>query len=350
MLRCLGYCSTAVAPMPRAAFRELEDAARAKNQRYGVTGRLIHLWGRFIQIIEGPPQAVGLVFGAIAADPRHRSLVTLIDRPVSGRLFPGWSMDCHSAEDLTDGDRARFSDILRHTDRGVFQVETAGSHVRDLMAGIGAPWISELVRVPPNQTRALLALDRLMNAAQRRLLVDPLRTVTIEIVAKDAGMSRQAAYRYFASSDDLMRAVLSRAQASHCHAFQVLMADTPYVCQADLADAIVQFVVTSYRVALAVPVVARSNILELLSRHHQGPGTHLLAATAAVAGAVRRYDRAAEDPMLETKLAASLAGIASAIKGVALYDASLLESDAMHETLTSILLAALGKSTPPERS
>lgn len=66
--------------------------ARTKNARLGVTGMLVHLDGSFFQVLEGAPDVLAELFATIAADPRHRSVVKLIEEPLEKRSFADWSM------------------------------------------------------------------------------------------------------------------------------------------------------------------------------------------------------------------------------------------------------------------
>jgi transcriptional regulator with XRE-family HTH domain len=84
------YYST-VAPEFAAAFRETVSAiqreAESRNRSLGIAASLLASEGRFLQIIEGPKEAVWQVYGAIASDSRHHELHTLQTRPVDFRLL-----------------------------------------------------------------------------------------------------------------------------------------------------------------------------------------------------------------------------------------------------------------------
>lgn len=75
---------------------EMVDAIVATAQRVnptlGLTGLLVWSDARFAQILEGPADALDLIYARLAEDPRHHDLVLLGRWPIVERLFPDWSM------------------------------------------------------------------------------------------------------------------------------------------------------------------------------------------------------------------------------------------------------------------
>jgi hypothetical protein len=69
----------------------LMDARRC-NARDGITGALIVREDLYLQLLEGPPDAVEAAYGRIARDDRHVDVRPLTRREVTQRLFPDWSM------------------------------------------------------------------------------------------------------------------------------------------------------------------------------------------------------------------------------------------------------------------
>ncbi|WP_332660504.1 BLUF domain-containing protein [Brevundimonas sp.] len=66
--------------------------SQRNNDRDGLTGALAAHRDRYIQVVEGPAQALDALLRRLESDPRHRD-VTLLDRaPISERLFSRWSM------------------------------------------------------------------------------------------------------------------------------------------------------------------------------------------------------------------------------------------------------------------
>ncbi|WP_353226486.1 BLUF domain-containing protein [Novosphingobium sp.] len=91
-LASLTYRSeAAVAPSP-ADLQSMVTSARGRNRTMGVTGMLLYDDGRYLQTIEGPPEAVELVWSSIQRDPRHGRIEILSQHIVPSRLFSGWDM------------------------------------------------------------------------------------------------------------------------------------------------------------------------------------------------------------------------------------------------------------------
>lgn len=73
-------------------------AASARNNRLrGVTGLLLFHRGWFLQVLEGPLEAVDDAFDRIRRDDRHTDIRTVADLPIAARAFGDWTM---SAERL----------------------------------------------------------------------------------------------------------------------------------------------------------------------------------------------------------------------------------------------------------
>jgi len=93
------YMSTAQILFTPARMEELLSQSRRNNARDGVTGLLIFRDGTFMQLLEGPQEAVQIRFRKIKADERHYAVVTLFEGPIAERRFPNWSMDYRNLRD-----------------------------------------------------------------------------------------------------------------------------------------------------------------------------------------------------------------------------------------------------------
>lgn len=69
----------------------LADARRC-NARDDITGALIVRQDLYLQLLEGPPDAVESAFQRISRDDRHVEIEPLVRRQVPDRIFPDWSM------------------------------------------------------------------------------------------------------------------------------------------------------------------------------------------------------------------------------------------------------------------
>jgi hypothetical protein len=63
------------------------------NALVGVTGLLIFNGSRFLQIIEGPEQAIDALIERLRRDDRHSAFELRDSRFVACRAFPDWSME-----------------------------------------------------------------------------------------------------------------------------------------------------------------------------------------------------------------------------------------------------------------
>lgn len=68
------------------------SAARRNNPRDGITGALICRHDLYLQLIEGPAQAIDALYGRILADDRHTNIALLLSEEASERMFPAWAM------------------------------------------------------------------------------------------------------------------------------------------------------------------------------------------------------------------------------------------------------------------
>ena len=124
-LRRLVYSSRAAVDLNDDELHGLLGPGRVLNEKAGVTGQLIHLvsddftFAAFIQVLEGPADAVGRTYTRIARDELHHSLTTLADEPISTRSCPGWSMATHrlpvnDASEAVPGAQQDALDALLH--------------------------------------------------------------------------------------------------------------------------------------------------------------------------------------------------------------------------------------------
>ncbi|MCJ7420427.1 BLUF domain-containing protein [Sphingomicrobium astaxanthinifaciens] len=92
MLRQIVYTSLVTCPLTPAAIELLLLKARRANALSDVTGLLIHSNSRFLQILEGPNDAVVALYAKIEEDKRHHSLRLIDDRHTAFRAYPDWQM------------------------------------------------------------------------------------------------------------------------------------------------------------------------------------------------------------------------------------------------------------------
>jgi hypothetical protein len=86
------YISSAVEPFSDADLQVLLSQSQEKNARLDITGILLYKDGNIMQLFEGPDEAVKNLAKTIYADQRHYGIIQLIERRISTRAFPEWSM------------------------------------------------------------------------------------------------------------------------------------------------------------------------------------------------------------------------------------------------------------------
>jgi hypothetical protein len=67
-------------------------ASQLRNRRDGITGLLYSDGRRFLQVVEGPTNAIESLLTRLGKDRRHRAIVTLSRRTIERREFGDWAM------------------------------------------------------------------------------------------------------------------------------------------------------------------------------------------------------------------------------------------------------------------
>jgi hypothetical protein len=67
-------------------------AARRNNRRDGVSGALLCRHDIYLQLIEGPGNAIDTLYARILRDDRHLDVRPLWSGAVAARMFPDWDM------------------------------------------------------------------------------------------------------------------------------------------------------------------------------------------------------------------------------------------------------------------
>lgn len=75
-----------------AELAKIIDVACARNAAADLTGCLGYCDGQFVQLLEGPAEALEAALARIKADTRHTDMVVRLRREVRNRSFPDWRM------------------------------------------------------------------------------------------------------------------------------------------------------------------------------------------------------------------------------------------------------------------
>lgn len=95
-LRSLCYVSSARRRLGPEGLATLLEKSREANARSGITGLLMHCAGNFMQVLEGPADAVHDTMARIRRSELHNDVIQMFDEPLEAREFEGWSMACRS--------------------------------------------------------------------------------------------------------------------------------------------------------------------------------------------------------------------------------------------------------------
>ena len=101
-LKQLFYVSRVAEGVDPRAVRNILSISRRNNRMLDVTGCLTYTGRHFAQILEGRADAVEQLKQRIAADHRHSDFRLVLDRPLTLREYPLWSMAFLNSEQLAD--------------------------------------------------------------------------------------------------------------------------------------------------------------------------------------------------------------------------------------------------------
>jgi len=103
--------------------------SQRNNDRDGLTGALAAHRDRYIQVIEGPAQALDGLLRRLENDPRHRDVILLGREPIEKRLFGRWTM---ANALITPAHGAALDNLVDHDDL------TPGRVIRVLLDALDA--------------------------------------------------------------------------------------------------------------------------------------------------------------------------------------------------------------------
>lgn len=92
-LKSLAYTSRARLDLSERDLSDIHETARHLNALDGITGLLVFDGVRFLQIIEGPEEAIDALVERLRRDPRHSAFEIRDEHVIEARSFPDWSME-----------------------------------------------------------------------------------------------------------------------------------------------------------------------------------------------------------------------------------------------------------------
>ncbi len=338
MLRSIVYVSRVASSMPNPALLPLVSKAQTRNRSLLVTGRLVYINRRFVQAIEGPQDGVARVWAAIQRDQTHQKLVLLSDENVPSRLFPGWTLDVRTAGDLSKAEADRLVEIIRLIDGTDSDNAAIGAKILDILAGVKVEWAYEILRVPPNQARARLTVQRMLRSTRLLLGRNDDQKLTLEAVAEASNISIPTAYRYFTAPRDLLRMVVRHAQARQRRRFQVGLETAMFENERELASVVAGLLVANFE-------ANKGDATEIRKHLHHTDHSIMFDGFGHLAGdvidAMRRCGAASNAPGTWVRMQMALAAVSAACDAGMAPDASPLPTAEIRATLAGIFSAAL---------
>jgi AcrR family transcriptional regulator len=262
----------------------------------------------------------------------HREVVELLDRPTGQRAL------LLAGDDLTDSDHAGLRAALDRLEQVDVWELAASRSLRDIAAGPIGELISTAFRVMPRQPRSMETVERLLAAGEaivkRKRRLDRL---TMETVADEAGVTPQAAYRYFGDVHALILLGMRRVLAIEHERLLAFMTAQAFDTEADFANAAVAFVIQAYQGMARIPAAMRDRI----ARDYFDICYDVLwkVSEAIHSEMVRRGDSCAGVGVMQ--LAAGLTAVAAVTKSLLLRDIALLRQPGAQLMLVDIFLGAL---------
>jgi hypothetical protein len=107
----LVYVSYAIKPFTQRGLRNLLVHCRDNNIENGITGILLYIEGKFVQILEGKREKVKVLFEKIKRERRHNNVSRIQEGPMASRNFPNFSMGFFTLDDETFTRLSGFKDI-----------------------------------------------------------------------------------------------------------------------------------------------------------------------------------------------------------------------------------------------
>ena len=124
----LVYASSAVRLFSEEDLVALLSKSREKNTRFNLSGMLLYKDGNFLQVLEGPEDAVRHLYNVISADDRHRGVLRLLEERIEKRRFADWAMAFRNLSNPTFQDLPGYSAFMNERlDPETFRVNPGGA-------------------------------------------------------------------------------------------------------------------------------------------------------------------------------------------------------------------------------
>jgi hypothetical protein len=105
------YVSHATHEMTISELVELLKESRENNKKEDITGMLLYLQDKFIQVLEGDRKKVKALLNNIKKDSRHTKMIIILQGRSPERLFSNWSMGFKSLDQKQFRELSGFSNM-----------------------------------------------------------------------------------------------------------------------------------------------------------------------------------------------------------------------------------------------
>lgn len=95
----LVYISHASRPLHESDLLDILYKSRHNNKKLHITGMLLYLNDKFIQVLEGKFDEVKALFEKIKEDTRHQRISVMLEGESAHRIFKNWSMGFKKLDD-----------------------------------------------------------------------------------------------------------------------------------------------------------------------------------------------------------------------------------------------------------
>ena len=106
------YISSVTGPLTSSECAAIARGSARRNRVDDVTGLLLFNSKRFLQVLEGPKDAVDRIYARISEDPRHGAIVKLREGSVPAREFGDWGMAYDDAANPSEALKDKVAALL----------------------------------------------------------------------------------------------------------------------------------------------------------------------------------------------------------------------------------------------
>ncbi|MCB8836754.1 BLUF domain-containing protein [Aurantimonas sp. VKM B-3413] len=110
----LAYVSRPAPLLTAVDIADIMKVAERRNAELGITGLLVHDFGRFVQLLEGPLESIETLMRAIILDRRHSDIRIFLQQTAERRSLDRWVVwSDYAASRLSDAELHLHEDIVQ---------------------------------------------------------------------------------------------------------------------------------------------------------------------------------------------------------------------------------------------